>query len=528
MRIHPPIALAAALAASALQVAPAEAFTLRWARAVDALTLDPHAEDHGPTHALNHQIYEPLVLRDAAAKLQPALAQQWVQTSDPRVWEFQLRAGVVFHDGAAFTSDDVVFSLERALAPGSGMRELLSGVEGAEKVGDLTVRIRTRTPSPRLPDHLGTLFIMDEGWARANGAERVPQAGGQDAVTARNANGTGPYRLVSREPEGRTVLRRFERYWGEGQFPLAVTEIVHARIPSHATRIAALLSDEVDFVQDVPLPDIERLRSNGGVRVKTGLENRTVFVGLNVGSPDLKSDKIEDKNPLADRRVRRAMALTVNRARLAERTMHGAALPAGSIVSPLVEGWTQDLDRTSKPDIAAAKKLMAEAGYSKGFDIALHCGNDRVANDEATAQALASMLAQINIRADPAPRAPAVHFRGVLRGGTDLYLMDWSTPTYDAQHTLSALAHSRKEGHGLWNATGYDNADLDRRIQALEAEADEEKRSAAMAAIWEALGEAAIYIPLHHRMLAYATRGTLDIPVDPENQPKMKYVAGGP
>ena len=258
------IAAAVAAVVAAALAAPASAETLRWARAGDSLTLDPHSQNEGPTHTLAHQIYEPLLQRDMEGTIIPALATSWAPTEDPTVWEFKLREGVTFHDGSAFTADDVVFSLNRAMKPTSAMKELLASVVEATKVDDYTVHIKTNGANPLLPNNLTNLFMMDADWARNNNVE-APQdfANNEENYAVRNANGTGAYVLEAREPDTRTVLKANPDYWGKGQFPLEVTEIVFTPIQSAATRVAALLSGEVDLIQDVPVQDLGPGRFGG-------------------------------------------------------------------------------------------------------------------------------------------------------------------------------------------------------------------------------------------------------------------------
>ncbi|MEM8851985.1 MAG: ABC transporter substrate-binding protein, partial [Pseudomonadota bacterium] len=246
---------------AAMAAGMANAETLRWARAGDALTLDPHAQNEGPTSTLAHQIYEPLILRDHAGAIEAALATDWgVSPDDPNVWVFNLREGVTFHDGAAFTAEDVVFSFERAKTPTSGYRELLTSITEIRAVDDYTVEFVTDGPNPILPSNFTNLFIMDSGWAEANDTVAVQDfANGETTFAASNANGTGPYSLVSREPDVRTVMEAFPDYWGVGDFPLSYTRVEYTPIQNAATRVAALLSGEVDFIQDVPVQDLDRV-----------------------------------------------------------------------------------------------------------------------------------------------------------------------------------------------------------------------------------------------------------------------------
>ncbi len=231
--------LAAALLAGTSAIASAE--TLRWARAGDSLTLDPHAQNEGPTSALAHQIMEPLVMRDMTGKIVPALATEWGPSEeDQNVWFFKLREGVTFHDGAEFDSEDAVFSFDRAMSPDSDYKELLASVKEVRAKGKYGFEIVTNGPNPIMPSNLTNLFIIDKGWAEANNAVKVQDfEGGEDTYAARNANGTGPYKLVSREPDAKTVLTINNDYWGKGEFPMEVTEIIYTPIQNAATRVAA-------------------------------------------------------------------------------------------------------------------------------------------------------------------------------------------------------------------------------------------------------------------------------------------------
>ncbi len=279
---------AALLATTALSVTALNAETLRWARASEALTLDPHSQNEGPTTTLMHQIYEPLIIRNMAGEMEPALATSWEPSSEnPNIWVFQIREGVTFHGGEAFDASDVVFSLNRAMSETSNYKELLSGVTEVRATGDFTIEIETDGPNPLLPNNLTNIMMMDEGWSVENGAENVQDyAAGEDTFAARNVNGTGAFVLESREADVQTVLQANPDYWGIGEFPLDVTEIIFTPIQNPATRLAAFLSGEVDFIQDVPTQDLERVEAADGIGLGSGPQNRVIFFGLNVGAED--------------------------------------------------------------------------------------------------------------------------------------------------------------------------------------------------------------------------------------------------
>ena len=526
-------AVAAALAASTALTAlaaPAEARTLRWARSGDSLTLDPHAQNEGPTAALAHHIYETLVARNQKGELVAGLATSWrVLPTDPTVWEFKLRQGVKFHDGAAFDADDVVFSLNRALQPTSDYKGLLTSVDSVAKADEFTVHVKTKGPNPLLVNNLTNMFMMDKGWAEKNNATKVQDfKNKEENFAVRNANGTGAFVLVSRAPDVRTVMKRNEEYWGKSaEVPLEISEIVYTPIKADATRVAALLSGEVDFVQDVPVQDIERLKATQNLRVTSGPENRSIFFGMDVGSADLKSDNVEGKNPFADKRVRQAMNMAINRAAIQRVVMRGQSVPTGIIMPPFVNGWTPELDKAPAPDVNRAKALLAEAGYGSGFQTTLNCPNDRYVNDEGICQAVVGMMGQIGIRVNLVSQSKTLHFPLIQKNPpeTEFFLVGWGVPTFDSEYIFSFMHHTRDAKFGSWNALRYSNADLDRKIEALSSEVDTTKRNASIAEIWKMLQEEVLYLPVHHQTLAYAMRTAVDIPVDPENQPKLKYVS---
>lgn len=519
---------AAGLIALLLVSTAADARTLKWARIGDALTLDPHAQNENPTHNMSHQIYEPLLIRDATAKILPALAVSWRITADPTVWEFKLRQGVKFHNGDPFNADDVVFSLERAKQPTSDMKGLLTSVESVTRVDDYTVHIKTKGPNPLLPNYLTNLFIMDKEWCEANNTITVQDyKSKKDNFAVRNANGTGPYMLVSREQDVRTVLKRNDAYWGKGEVPLAVSDITYVVIKSDATRVAALLSGEVDFVQDVPVQDIDRLEKTPNIKVNVGPENRTIFFGMNVGDPELLTSNVKGKNPFADKRVRQAINMAIDREAIKRAVMRGQSVPAGVIAPPFVNGYSKELDVLPKVDLGKATALLKEAGYPEGFQVTLHCPNDRYVNDEGICQAGTAMLAKIGIKVNLVAQPKGPHFTLIQKNPpeTDFYLLGWGVPTFDSHYIFSFLYHGRSGSEGSWNGTRYNNAEVNTATEALTSEVNGAKRNAEIAKLWRTLAEETNYIALHHQMLAYAMKSDLDIPVSPENTVLIKYVA---
>ena len=505
--------------------APAQAETLRWARAGDALTLDPHAQNEGPTSALNSQMMESLVMRDMEGTIVPTLATEWAPSeSDPNVWVFKLRDGVTFHDGATFDSEDAKFSLERAMTEDSDFKALLASVTEVRAPDALTVEIVTDGPNPILPNNLTGILMMDKDWAEANNATKVQDVeGGEDTFAAKNTNGTGPYKLVSREPDVKTVLEVNENYWGNGEFPMEVTEVIYTPIQNPATRVAALLSGEVDFVQDVPVQDLARVAGTDGLDVRTAPQNRVIFFGMNSGDADLATDNVDGKNPFADVRVRQALNMALNRDAIKQVVMRGQSEPAGMIAPPFVNGWDEAMDASSKTDVDAAKALMKDAGYGDGFTITLNCPNDRYINDEAICQAAVGMFAQIGVTVNLDAQPKAQHFPLINTLKTDFYMLGWGVPTYDSEYIFNFLVHSRDDKYGAWNGTRFGDAELDAKIESLASNTDLEARNADIAEIWKVIQDEALYVPIHHQVLNWGMKSGVDTIVAADDTAIFKY-----
>jgi len=228
---------------------PLAAATLRFASGFDPQSLDPHALALQYQTRVVSQIYESLVFRDRNFAIEPALAVSWQQL-EPKRWRLKLRPGVKFHDGAPFTADDVAFSIERALHKNSQRAFQLRGVMEARKVDDMTVDFLLSAPDAVLPEKLIYVGMMSKAWSAAHGVlEPQNYNARQETYAVRNTNGTGPYKLKSYESDVRAVLVANPSWWGKRG---NVDEAIYVVIQSDATRLAALVSGQVDFVIDPP------------------------------------------------------------------------------------------------------------------------------------------------------------------------------------------------------------------------------------------------------------------------------------
>jgi peptide/nickel transport system substrate-binding protein len=274
--------LAIALVVSAAEPAKAEN-VLRWASATEALTFDPHSVNHTPTTGANLQVYEPLVDFNSQYEIEASLAIRW-KLIDTTTWQFDLRRGVRFHDGTPFTSEDVVFSLRRAMSSTSDFKDDIAAITAVEAADDHTVRITTAGPNMILPHELCRILIMSRRWAEQHDA-LLPAAYGENATYVEgHANGTGPFKLVSFEPSVGTVMSRNSEWWGLDQNPHNLDGIVHTVVKDPALRLRALLSGDIDFLSDPPFSSLDEIEGMPGLKLERTNETRAIFLGLDQGA----------------------------------------------------------------------------------------------------------------------------------------------------------------------------------------------------------------------------------------------------
>jgi peptide/nickel transport system substrate-binding protein len=483
--------------------------TVRVATSVDAATLDPHASNALFTYLIVGQLYEPLTHRGDDLRVLPGLAVRWEQV-EPMRWRFFLRDGVRFHEGESLDADDVVFSIARARARTSNYGIYVDTLERAERVDRLTVDLLTRTPDAALPDKLTRVLIMPRGWSERH-RSAVPQNFLQREAThaATHANGTGPYMIRARAADSRTVLVRNPAWWGwapaEGFGNVA--EYHHVVLSADATRVAALLSGEVDMVHVVPAQDIERLRRQPGVVVLDGQENRTAFLGMNQDLEELPGVEPRGRNPFRDIRVRQAIAHAIDMEAIRTRTLRGQAVPTGSMWTQFVNGWSPTTEARLPLDRDRARLLLAEAGYPAGFSVPFDCG---AGTWEEVCQAVTGMLAQVGIRASLNLHPNAVFIGRVQRRETVFYGLSWGVPTFDALYTMYSVMASRDvaamAGVASWNVGGWSHPRFDELTQAVSREADAEQRRALIREA-HALHNAELgHIALYHAMSPWAVR----------------------
>lgn len=505
-------ALVVSLAAAVAMLATAvDAKTLRWAGRGDMQTTDPHSQNENLTNNINQLVYEFLVVRDKTLGIKPALAESWTQVS-PTVWRFKLRPGVKFHDGTPFTADDVLFSFERARSDTSQLRAYSNASGIPKKIDDLTVEFTTNGPNPVELEHINTINIMSKAWSEKNRATK-PQnySAKEDMITAHQANGTGPYMLKSREPDIKTVLVKNPNWWGlkENRFEGNADEVIYTPIVSDATRVAALISGEVDLVNDPPPQDVPRLAQTSGIKILEGTENRIVFIGMDQARDELLYSSVKGKNPFKDKRVRQALYQAIDIEAIHKSTMRGLAQPSGAMLPSPIQ-TTPELEKRLPFDKEKAKKLMAEAGYPNGFEVTLDCPNNRYVNDEKICQALAAMWSQIGVttRVNAMPRAN--YFPKLEKTDTSLYMLGWGGATTDAIFILQpVLSTYSSKGDGDYNYGRYSNAKLDELTTKIKTNVNAPERMNQIHEALQSQKDEFNHLPLHRQVIPWATRSNV-------------------
>jgi peptide/nickel transport system substrate-binding protein len=506
-----------------MAVAPVEAKTFRIADQGDALSMDPHSLNESLQLSFTGNIYEPLVAHDKKLGLVPGLATKWTQVN-PTTWRFELRRGVTFHDGTPFTADDVLFSFARAAADGSDMKSYTNEIAQVKKVDADTVDIVTKNPFPILPDVISLVYIMSKKWCEENRAERpVDKRKGVENAASFKANGTGPFRLRSRDPGVRTVLARNLNYWDKVE--TNIDEVVFTPIGADATRVAALISGEIDFMQPVPVQDVARLKQNPNLNIVQGPELRTIFLGMDQARNELLFSNVKGKNPFKDVRVRRAFFQAIDIEAIRTRIMRGAATPTALMVAPGIKGFAPELNKRLPYDPEASKKLLAEAGYPSGFEVKMNCPNDRYVNDGEICQAVAGMLARVGVKVNLEAETKGTYFPKILSRNTSFYLLGWTPATYDSHNVLNAiLGTPDPSGRGQFNLGGYSNARVDELTKLVQSETDQAKRNAMIAEAFKIHQDEVGHLPLHQQALAWGMKKSVSVVQLPDNFNLFKWV----
>ena len=491
------------IAAWSLAFLPARAADLSVALSADVTSMDPHYHNLTPNNNVAEHVFETLVTKDTRSRLKPSLAESW-RAVDDLTGEFKLRKGVKFLDGRDFTAQDVVFSLDSVPnVPNSPSSFAAYSKQIIEKiiVDPLTLRFKTATPYPLMPNDMSTIFILSARVAKGAATE--------DFNSGKATIGTGPFRFVRYAKGDRIEFTRNETYWGAKP---AWDKVTLRVITADPTRVAALLAGDVRAIENVPTSDIARIAKSNDLTLYRTVSHRLMYIHLDGNrdrSPHVfdKAGKPLEKNPLKDIRVRKAISKAINRQALVERVMEGAAVTTGQLMPEGMFGYSSTL-KTEPYDLEGAKKLLAEAGYPDGFAMTLHAPNDRYVNDEQIAQALAQLLARVGIATRVEAMPSSVFFSRATKLEFSFMLLGWAADTAEVSSPLKALlaTFDTSKGMGTANRGRSSNAKMDALLAQALAIVDDSKRERVLQQATEiAISELGI-IPLYHQHNVWATR----------------------
>jgi peptide/nickel transport system substrate-binding protein len=506
------------LAATLGLAAGVQAQELKIGLSAEPSAMDPHFHNLTPNHSLTKHIYDRLIDQDENQNIKPMIAASW-RTINDGTWEFKLRPGVKFTDGSDLTANDVIYSYCRAPRVENSPSSLalnVRAITGMKAPDPLTLIIETDKPHPLLPNELSTVAILS---AKANGAGDVvfgrqecknvgtyPKT--EDFNSGKAAIGSGPFKLVRFTKGDRIILERNDNYWGEKP---QWQRVIFRPISSAGPRVAALLSGDVDLIENVPIQDLPRVKSNPGFKVVEGLSNRIIYLHFDYidDNPPGVSDA-GGKNPFRDKRVREAISKAIDRDAIVARIMGGVAMPASELLPPVMFGANKEAV-AAKPNVEQAKKLLAEAGYPNGFTLTLATPNDRYVNDGQIAQAVAQMLTRVGLKVSLDAMTQSTFFAKRNRREFGFWLAGWGSDTGEMSSPLKSLVATpnKDKGMGPTNPGGYSNPQMDAVLEKALATVDDPKRAALLAEASRIVMDDYGAIPLHFEMTTWAFRKDL-------------------
>ncbi|MEM8553170.1 MAG: ABC transporter substrate-binding protein [Pseudomonadota bacterium] len=478
--------------------------------------LDPYSLNETFTLGTLGNVYEGLTRRDGDLNIVPGLAESW-EVVDDTTWRFNLREGVTFHNGNPLTAEDVVFSANRVRSEGSDLLTRIPADAEFVAVDDLTVEVRLSSPNPILNYEWDTWGIMDKEWTEANDAVAVTSASDENPNYASlNANGTGPFKVASHETGVRTVFESNEDWWNADNKNYNIDRVEFTPVGQDATRVAALLSGELDLVYPIPVQDIARVDANPNTEALTGPELRTIFLGFDQGRDELLYSDVKGANPFKDARVRKAFYHAIDIEAIKSKIMRDLSTPAALMISPALFSGAGEFERLEY-NVEGAQALMEEAGYGDGFTVGMDCPNDRYVNDEQICQAVAAMLARIGVTVDLNAQPKSQYFAKVLASGgydTSFYLLGWTPGSFDSWnviYNLNACRNDTGTEGGAFNLGNYCNPKVDELASKILVENDPAARDALIAEAYTIMNDEVSHVPLHQQGLAWGKSTGVDV-----------------
>ncbi len=480
---------------------------LKVALAAEPTSMDPHYQNLTINNSFATQIFSSLVLQDVNQNLIPGLATSW-KPININTWEFKLRAGVRFHNGAIFSAEDVIATMQRAANVPNSPSSFATFIKGKtfEVIDDLTLQVSTEKPYPFTPNDMSRIAIIDSANVDATT---------EDFNTGKAAFGTGPFKLDKWLPGDLIQISRNDSFWGD---PAEWNNIIIRPIKDGTTRTAALLAGDVDFIERVAPSDLPMLSSRGGIQVFKSVSNRLLYLTLHMTNEPIKPYVTDfDDNPIIspfrDVRMRKAVSLAINRRAIADRVMDGLSSPAGQFSPVGYIGYATGL-RPDNYDPDRARELMAEAGFGEGFKLTIHGPAGRYSNDTRIIEAIAQMLSRVGIDTSVETMPASVFFKRFARGGPDkkpeftAAMSGYANGSGEPSHPLRIFIHTKqkKRGYGPGNRNGYSNSEVDKLIEDGRSSMDTVKGEEAFIKATKIAMRDYALIPIHHEIATWAAR----------------------
>ncbi|MDB1122545.1 ABC transporter substrate-binding protein [Vibrio algarum] len=467
----------------------------------DPVSLDPHEQLSGGTLQMSHMVFDPLVRYTQKLDFEPRLATSWERQNDTTV-RFNLRKGVKFHSGNEMTADDVVWTFER-LKDSPDFKGIFTPYKEMVKVDDYTVDLVTNGPYPLVLQTATYIFPMDSKFYSGQtdaGTDKAEVVKHGNSFASTNVSGTGPFTVTSREQGVKVEFARFDNYW-DTESKGNVDKLTLVPIKEDATRVAALLSGDVDMIAPVAPNDHKRVQDASGVELVTLAGTRIITFQMNQNSNEA----------LKDVRVRQAIVHAINNDGIVKKIMKGFATTAGQQGPEGYAGYSAEL--TPRYDLKKAKELMKEAGYADGFTLTMMAPNNRYVNDAKVAQAASAMLSKIGIKVDLKTMPKAQYWPEFDVCAADMMMIGWHSDTEDSANFSEFLTMTRNEetGRGQYNCGHYSNADVDRLVEESNLETDPAKRAQMLQQVEATLYNEAAFVPLHWQNLAWGAKSNVDI-----------------
>jgi peptide/nickel transport system substrate-binding protein len=418
------------------------------------------------------------------------------------------------------TASDVVASLRRASVPNSPYASVTHMILEVSQTGEDRVDIKLRGPDPVLINNLAGVAILSEAWMRAHDAmEPADPARGRTSHTSVHANGTGPFRLVSRQPDNQTVLERHDGWWDRATHNF--DRVVYRPIASDATRIAGLLSGQLDLITPTPVQDVDRFRRESSVKLVEAQDLRVMFLGFNV-APEHTTEG-GGANPLADVKVREALASAIDVASITRTVMRGLTTPSHTLLAEEIQGYDPALATPRAPfDPDRARRQLAAAGYPDGFTIGFDCPVDRFIGGERPCQAIAAMLARVGVRVNLNTMRYTAYSQKFLQNHSDLWILGWAnTPQLDGFSILNNVFRTRNARNGSWNAGGYSNPAFDAVVARAAVEMNPPTRQRLLTEAFRMERAAFWSVPLYREPMIVAMRSNLEMPAFPDGRVRI-------